>query len=232
MIYDITSSDQVRDLSASDLALTRCEHLMLTPPKQKCTILTHRSMTNMMVLKSRLCAVFWQSYFSKPEIVFWPSGHLTWPSEATSWPETFKPCINRCVPGPVTAHMLVFPARLAQLRRGSRTRPLSRLGRRYVKKKLRSLVMIDARFLQIMVDEGRASVIKYKWNKFAALSSIDLCIKGYRTIGGGTGRAPGHRAPFNFGILTLALWALHGKNRTESRQCPPPLNWRCSAATV
>ena len=66
-----------------------------------------------------------KNYFSKPKIVFWPSGHLTWPSEATSWPETFEPCINRCVPGPVTAHMLVFPARLAQLGRGSRTHPLA-----------------------------------------------------------------------------------------------------------
>ena len=40
-------------------------------------------------------------------------------------------------------------------------------------------------------------------------------------IGGGTGRAPGNRAPFDFGILTLALWALHGKNGIKSRQCPP-----------
>ena len=67
MIYDITSSDQLCDLSASDLALTRCEHLMLTPPKQKCTILTHRSMTNMMVLKSRLCAVFLAKLFLKTQ---------------------------------------------------------------------------------------------------------------------------------------------------------------------
>ena len=29
--------------------------------------------------------------------------------------------------------------------------------------------------------------------------------------------------PFDFGILTLALWALHGKNGTKSRRCPPPL---------
>ena len=33
MIYDITS-DQLRDPSASDLTLTRCEHLMLTPPNK------------------------------------------------------------------------------------------------------------------------------------------------------------------------------------------------------
>ena len=29
--------------------------------------------------------------------------------------------------------------------------------------------------------------------------------------------------PLDYGILTLALWALHGKNGTKSRQCPPPL---------
>ena len=44
------------------------------------------------------------------------------------------------------------------------------------------------------------------------------------SIGGGTGGggAPAHRAPFDFGILTLAPCALHGWNGTKSRQCPPP----------
>ena len=41
----------------------------------------------------------------------------------------------------------------------------------------------------------------------------------------------GHRGtvpPFDLGILTLALWALHGKNGTKSRQCPHFINPRPS----
>ena len=52
---------------------------------------------------------------------------------------------------------------------------------------------------------------------FSSSSLSDLI-----SCGGGTGGG-GHRGtvpPFDFGILTLALWALHGKNGTKSRQCP------------
>ena len=57
---------------------------------------------------------------------------------------------------------------------------------------------------------------------FSSSSLSDLI-----SCGGGTGGwGGGHRGtvpPFDFGILTLALWALHGKNGTKSRQCPPSL---------
>ena len=47
------------------------------------------------------------------------------------------------------------------------------------------------------------------------------------SIGGGTGR----RVPLNREILTLILWALHGKNEVKSRWCPLPLGRSRSATS-
>ena len=38
--------------------------------------------------------------------------------------------------------------------------------------------------------------------------------------------------PVDFAILTLALWALHGKNGAKSQRRPPPLERKSSATSV
>ena len=51
-----------------------------------------------------------------------------------------------------------------------------------------------------------------QWLKLVALVKCQAL-----RIGGGTGVAPGHRAPIECEISTLTLWALHGKNQAKYR---------------
>ena len=135
MIYDITCSDQLRDLSTSDLTLTRCEHLMLTPPKQKCTILTNRSMTNIMVLKSRLCAVFLTKLFFKTRNRILALGALDLTLRGHQLTSDFLTVHQSLRPRSRNGIHACFSREASSIRARELSRPLSWLGRRYVKKK-------------------------------------------------------------------------------------------------
>ena len=69
--------------------------------------------------------------------------------------------------------------------------------------------------------EGQETLISF--SEISNPSSIHFFAYLGSTMGGGTdGEGTASRCPLECEILTLAVWALHGKNGIKSWWCPPP----------